>query len=70
MNSGEMDSGDRPLLIQTPNGDQRDGRTVTGQMPDSVPDEAGHTPDEIQVAHVTPDLTRSVRDGVFLQMRR
>ncbi len=36
----------------------------------STPDEAGQTPDEIQVAHATPDLTRSVRDGVFLQMRR
>ena len=39
----------------------------TGQMPDQY---AGCTPDEIQVAHATPDLTRSVRDGVLLQMRR
>ena len=43
---------------------------VTGQMPEVHRIEAGQTPDEIQVAHATPDLTRSVRDGVFLQMRR
>ena len=46
---------------------------MAGQVPDGFrkyTDEAGQTPDETQVAHATPDLTRSVRDGVFLQMRR
>jgi hypothetical protein len=46
---------------------------MAGQSPDNRPDvyrtKAGRTPDGIQVAHATPDLTRSVRDGVFLQMR-
>ena len=43
---------------------------VAGQMPEVHRMRPDSTPDEIQVAHATPDLTRSVRDGVFLQMRR
>jgi len=64
-----MESGERPLLIQTPNVGRRDGRIVTGYMPDVHRTDAGCTPDGIQVAYVTPDLTRSVRDGVLLQVR-
>jgi hypothetical protein len=49
--------------------DRKDGRTVAGCRPDLQRTYAGCTPDGIQVAHATPGLTRSVRDGVFLQVR-
>jgi hypothetical protein len=44
-----MESGERPLLIQTPNVGLRDGRTVTGYKPDVHRTDAGCTPDGLQV---------------------
>ena len=60
--------GERSLLIQTLNGGRRDGQTNTGYGPDVHRTKAGCTPDEIQVAQATLDLTRSVRDGVYEQV--
>ena len=54
-----------PVLIQTPNRAEE----MAGQSPDTDRIYAGCTPDGIQVAYVTPDLTQSVRDGVLLELR-
>ena len=69
----EMDSGQRPLLIadaeRRPKGRPDNRRMQTGCPPDRGRTEAGRTPDGVQVSYPTPDLTRSVRDGVLLQVR-
>jgi hypothetical protein len=64
-----MDSGERPLLITDAKRRSEDGRTSPGQVPEvhRIMPDTDRT--RFQVAHATPDLTRSVRDGVFLQMR-